>query len=86
LPLTEGGRQRHRRFVALEVFEDILREQPELISRVIRPPLTSDHYYDRKMPVAMRGSDRHPLHLTRRQFNLLVTWARYLHEKTQEGT
>ncbi|MGH2769267.1 MAG: hypothetical protein ACRDJF_01910, partial [Actinomycetota bacterium] len=85
-PLTERGRQPHRRFVALEVFEDILREQPELISRWIREPLTGDRYYDRKMPAVMRGSDRMPMHLTRRQYELLVAWAGHLHRRAQEGT
>ncbi|MGP4049719.1 hypothetical protein [Streptomyces sp. 2A115] len=86
LGLTERGRRRHRRFVALEALEDLLREQPELIRRVIREPVTSERYYDRKMPVAMRGSDRYPLHLTRRQYDLLTAWAHSLRAQTQEGT
>ncbi|MGH8651088.1 MAG: hypothetical protein ACREYE_02410, partial [Gammaproteobacteria bacterium] len=57
LPLTERGRERHRRFVSLEVFEDILREQPDLIERIIREPMTGDRYYDRRMPAVMRGSE-----------------------------
>lgn len=85
LPLTEKGRQPHRRFVALEVFEDILREQPELLSRRVREPLTTDRYYDTRMPFAMRGSDRYPLHLTRRQYALLEAWARHLRAKAQGG-
>ena len=85
LPLTEKARQPHRRFVALEVFEDILREQPELLSRRVREPLTTDRYYDTRMPFAMRGSDRYPMHLTRRQYALLQAWARYLSAKAQGG-
>jgi hypothetical protein len=85
LPLTEKGRQPHRRFVALEVFEDMLREQPELLSRRVREPLTTDRYYDMRMPYAMRGSDRHPMHLTRRQYALLEAWARHLRAKAQGG-
>lgn len=85
LPLTEKGRQPHRRFVALEVFEDILREHPELLPRRVREPLTTDRYYDMKMPYAMRGSDRYPLHLTRRQYALLQAWARHLRQKAQGG-
>ncbi len=78
LPLTEFGRQRHRRFVSLEVFEDKLRENPDLIAKWIREPMTSDRYYDRKMPALMRGSDRYPMHITRRQYDLLVAWANRL--------
>ncbi|MGH8921734.1 MAG: hypothetical protein ACRD0H_25915, partial [Actinomycetes bacterium] len=86
LPLTERGRQRHRRFVALEVIEDLLREQPGLIQRVVREPMTGERYYDRRMPAVMRGSDRHPLHLTRRQYDLLLAWAAALHSDAEAGT
>ncbi|MEU4695076.1 hypothetical protein [Actinoplanes sp. NPDC023714] len=86
LPLTEAGRQRHRRFLALEVMEDLLREQPDLIDRVVRAPATDDRYYDRRMPAMMRGSDRYPMHLTRRQFDLLQQWARQLRSRIEEGT
>jgi hypothetical protein len=75
LPLTEFGRQKHRRFVALEVFEDILREQPDLIDRVIREPLAASPNFDRRMPTLMRGADGRPMHLTRRQYDLLRAWA-----------
>lgn len=83
LPLTERGRERHRRFVSLEVFEDILREQPDLIERIIREPMTGDRYYDRRMPAVMRGSDRHPMHITRRQYELLVAWVRRLRQDVE---
>lgn len=86
LPLTEAGRRKHRRFVALEVLEDLLREQPQLLGRVVREPMTGDRYYDRRMPAVMRGSDRHPLHLTRRQYDLLVAWAGALRAKVEPGT
>jgi len=86
LPLTEAGRQRHRRFVALEVLEDLLREQPDLIERIIRTPMTGERYYDRQMPAMMRGSDRYPMHLTTRQYDLLVNWARQLRARIEEGT
>jgi hypothetical protein len=78
LPLTELGRHRHRRFVALEVFEDILRERPDIIDKMIRKPMTGEKYYDHKMPALMRGSDRYPMHITRRQYDLLVAWVRRL--------
>ncbi|MDQ3886122.1 MAG: hypothetical protein M3308_03690 [Actinomycetota bacterium] len=86
LPLTERGRQRHRRFVALEVIEDLLREHPDLIQRVMREPMTGERYYDRRMPAVMRGSDRYPLHLSRRQYDLLRAWAAALRRATEPGT
>lgn len=86
LALSEQAQRRHRRFLALEVFEDMLREQPELLERVIREPMTGDRYYDRRMPALMRGSDRHPLHLTRRQYNLLLRWRDRLRSAGEGGT
>jgi hypothetical protein len=86
LPLTEFGRQRHRRFVSLEVFEDRLRENPELIAQWIREPMIGDRYYDRKMPALMRGSDRYPMHITRRQYDLLVAWANRLRRDAEAGS
>lgn len=86
LPLTEFGRQRHRRFISLEVFEDMLRERPELIAKWIREPMTEERYYDRKMPALMRGSDRYPMHITRRQYQLLVAWANRLRRDAEAGT
>ncbi len=86
LPLTEVGRQRHRRFVSLEVFEDILRERPELVNLMIREPMTGDRYYDRRMPALMRGSDRHPMHITRRQYDLLLAWVQRLRRDVEGGS
>lgn len=86
LPLTALGRQRHRRLIALEILEDKLREQPDLIERWIREPKTNERFYDRKMPALMRGSDRYPLHITRRQYELLVGWAELLRRDAEAGT
>lgn len=86
LPLTALGRQRHRRLIALEVLEDKLREQPNLISQWIREPKTTDRFYDRKMPALMRGSDRYPMHVTRRQYDLLIAWAKRLQSDAEAGT
>jgi len=86
LALTGHARQRHRRLVALEVLEDMLRERPDLLRNLLREPATHERFYDRRMPVAMRGSDRYPLHLTRRQYDLLLNWARSLREGTVPGT
>lgn len=86
LPLTEMGRQQHRRFISLEVFEDILRERPDVIDTRIRKPMTGDKYYDRNMPAVMRGSDRYPMHLTRRQYDLLVSWSQRLRKDVEGGS
>jgi hypothetical protein len=84
LPLTALGRRYHRRFVAIEVFCDMLRKHPDLLDEWVRSPLTSDLFFDRKMPALMRSSSGDPLHLTRRQYDLLVRWARKL-AGPQEG-
>ncbi|GKQ40452.1 hypothetical protein [Streptomyces sp. A012304] len=96
LALTERGRRRHRRFVALEVLEDMIREQPGLIEQVVRRPavlaaeggnsLRSSRFYNQQMPSGMRGSDAYPMHLTRRQYDLLVGWAARLRENTEPNT
>lgn len=88
LELTDHGRRRHRRYVALEVLEDVLREQPDLIARRIRPPAEdiTPSYTDGRMPIGMRGADGGPVHLTRRQYDLLTAWARSLREETEPGT
>jgi hypothetical protein len=78
LPLTELGRQRHRRMLALEVLEDRLRDDPGLIERLIRPPLAPERHHDRRMPAGMQGADGLPLHLTQRQYDLLLVWVRQL--------
>ena len=81
LPLTEFGRQRHRRMLSLEVLEDRLREDPLLLERLIRPPVTGDPFFDQRMPAFMRGSDSRPMHITRRQYDLLRAWAHQLRPK-----
>ncbi|MEV6974045.1 hypothetical protein [Kitasatospora sp. NPDC093806] len=86
LGLTENGRRRHRRYVALEVLEDVLREQPDLIGRVVRAPVPDDPAPNARMPFAMRGADSYDLHLTRRQYDLLVGWARSLRDETEPGS
>lgn len=86
LPLTEIGRQQHRRFVALEVIEDKLRENPELLDKWVRKPMTGDKFYDTKMPPLMRGSDRYPMHITQRQYNLLKAWVKSLRTNETPGT
>ena len=84
LPLTELGRQQHRRFVSLEAFENLLRENPDLLASIVREPMTGNKYYDQQMPALMRGSDRYPMHISRRQYDLLMAWVQRLHRDTEE--
>jgi hypothetical protein len=75
LPLFELGTWRHRRNSADEFFEQIVRDNEGLITQWIRSqddPLSV--YYDTRMPALMRGSDRRPLHLTRRQIEAFRRW------------
>ena len=53
------------------MLEDRLREAPDLMDRWLRPPLDPNPFFDRRMPALMRGSDGRPIHLTRRQYELL---------------
>lgn len=86
LPLVERARQRHRRFLSQEAFEDMLRERPALLDTVIRTPMTGERYYDRRMPALMRGSDRLPWHLTRRQYAMLGRWAERLRRDNEDNS
>jgi hypothetical protein len=79
LPLTEQGHWRHRRNAADEFIEQLMRDSPDLLRQWVRDP--DDPlalYYDRRMPALMRGRDRRPLHLTRRQLGALRQWAERL--------
>ncbi|MCT9005893.1 hypothetical protein ACWGKW_09915 [Streptomyces sp. NPDC054766] len=89
LGLTEQARRRHRRFVALEMLEDLFRERPGLIREIVREPVADPRTagaYNGRMPPDMRGADGNALHLTRRQYDLLVRWAAALRENTEAGT
>jgi hypothetical protein len=85
-PLTEQGRQFHRRFISIEVFKEMLRETPELIHDWIREPFSDELFFTKKMPPVMRDSSGGPLHLTRRQYDLLVQWSRKLRENVEGGS
>jgi hypothetical protein len=86
LPLTEEGRWRHRRNTADEFFEQLLRDNDELLTRWIRNPDDPESlYYDRRMPALMRGSDRKPLHLTRRQLEAFRKWIVVLRQRQKAG-
>lgn len=86
LPLTDHARRMHRRLPALEVLEDMLRERPQLLEQIVRPPMTGDRYYDRRMPPLMRGSDRYPMHVTRRQYEMLRMWVIRLRRGVEGGS
>jgi len=86
LPLVEAARQSHRRLSSLEIFENLLRQRPSLIPERIREPVDPSPYFDKRMPALMQGSSGEPLHLTRRQYDLLVAWARILRASTKDGS
>src|SRR5262245_40271058 len=75
LPLTQIGRQQHRRNVVRWVLDRLVRDNPNMIERLVRPPGDLSRFYDQRMPALMRGGDRQALHLTKRQFDLLKGWA-----------
>jgi len=85
LPLSDRAQQYHRRFSAIEVFEDLLRKQPEILSKWIRPPAGASRFFDRRMPALMRGPSGDPLHLTRRQYDLLRGWVQRLSNGSSKG-
>lgn len=86
LPLCELARQQHRRFSALEIFESILRQRPTFFEQWVRPPVSDNPFFDFKMPALMRASSGEPLHLTRRQYDLLIKWAETLRASVKEGS
>jgi hypothetical protein len=86
LPLWELARRQHRRLAALELFEMMLRQRPNFIKEYVRPPVGDRPFFDSRMPALMRGSAGEPLHLTRRQYELLVRWAERLRQTIREET
>jgi hypothetical protein len=78
LPLTAHARANHRRFFSIDVLTDFVRKHPDVIRRRVREPRGTDPFFDPKMPMFMRGSTGGPLHLSRRQYDLLLGWARKL--------
>lgn len=86
LPLTQQGRWRHRRNAADEFFELLVWDKRHLFEDWIRTP-EGDRalFYDKRMPALMRGSDRRPLHLTRRQLEALKKWMEYLRSRQRKG-
>lgn len=83
-PLTQRGRQAHRRMLSIEIFQDMIREKPGLIEKWIREPGGNDGFFTTQMPPVMRDSSGGPLHLTRRQYDLLRNWATHLRKDIEE--
>jgi len=80
LRLTKLGRDAHRRNTVSTFFKALVLRHPDFMERFVRVPAGPDRFYDRKMPGLMRGGDRMPLHLTRRQYDLLASWVNALRE------
>lgn len=81
MALSEAGTTKHRRYATLEYLEDRFRENPALFDQFIRRPVDANPYWDRRMPALMRGSDGRPLHLTRRQWEIVRDWVNLLREE-----
>jgi hypothetical protein len=76
MPLAARALQRHRRNTAQIFFEIFVRENRDWFEKWVRPPAGPQRFYDKRMPGLMCGFDRRPLHLTRRQYELLKSWSR----------
>lgn len=85
-PLTQRGRQFHRRMMSIEILQDMIREKPGLIEKWIREPGGNDGFFTKQMPPVMRDSSGGPLHLTRRQYDLLRNWALHLRKGIEENS
>jgi len=79
-PLTDMGREHHRRMAVLDMLKRYVRQHPKSFRHTIRRPFSNEMFFNRKMPALMRGSDAGPLHLTRRQYDMLLRWAARLEE------
>ena len=77
-PLTALGRDAHRRNTVALFLRALILKYPDFMERWVRVPATPDRFYDRRMPALMRGGDRMPLHITRRQFDLMCAWVETL--------
>ena len=80
LPLTSKSRKLHDFLLQSLEKEEILSAILDKVRepRGKLPDVQEPDFFDRKMPALMRGSDGFPMHITRRQYNLLLAWASYL--------
>jgi len=51
------------------------------MTRYVREPAEQQRLYDRRMPGLMRGADRRPLTITRRQYDELAAWVAELRKR-----
>jgi hypothetical protein len=75
-PLSEAARRKHRQFLSPDLLKRFIRQRPDLLKEILRPPVGTNQFYNRQMPPLQRGGDARPLHLTRRQYDLLIRWAK----------
>jgi hypothetical protein len=84
LPITSHGRKVHRRLQVREVLLDYIRRRPNFLKEWVRDPDSGRVVMTRQMPALMVDSDRTPLTLTRRQYQLLMRYAEFL-QAAQKG-
>lgn len=84
LPITSHGQKVHRRLQVREVLLDYVRRRPNFLKEWVRDPNSGRVVMTRQMPALMVDSDRTPLTLTRRQYQLLMRYAEFL-QFTQKG-
>ncbi|MFJ2689436.1 hypothetical protein [Pseudomonas sp. NPDC087336] len=82
MEISKAGTRQHRRHAATAFLEDRMRENPALFQTWVRRPLDPNPFFDKRMPALMRGSDGRPLHLTRRQWEIVREWIRRLQANT----
>jgi|GEM_PF-1485868 len=84
LPLTAIGRDRHRRNTVDMFFDPYVVDTDHFMQKYVRVPAGAERLYDQKMPGLMRGGDRRPLTLTRRQYDLLAAWVAELRKQARK--
>ncbi|HEU0121786.1 MAG TPA: hypothetical protein VFQ91_14750 [Bryobacteraceae bacterium] len=77
-PLSSTARRKHRQLMSIDLLKRFLLQRPALLQELLRPPVGDNPFYNRQMPPLQRGSDARPLHLTRRQYDLVMQWANAL--------
>jgi hypothetical protein len=73
LPLSERARQRHRSLSDLRDLESWVKENPNRLVEIVRPPFANTGQ-SMQMPPFMRNSNAGPLSLTHWQYDLLMAW------------
>jgi len=81
LPLTAVAWDRHRRNTVDVFFDAFLVKTHDFMTRYVREPAEQQRLYDRRMPGLMRGADRRPLTITRRQYDELAAWVAELRKR-----